>query len=181
MERNILNVGYWIARNADSRADVRAAVMLVMRRQRQLLAEVNVPIYDRLDRRVRYLLPRQWFERSFLETRQHLAIFHTHSFCDPFAVRHETGNHWHWMPTGTGKQGRLIAIEPLCDRSKLEAQRHLRPDHHKAVTCGKIIEPIAQRGDWWRPVAAGSEPGRSGFAEEFVIRHGKILSWQQHR
>jgi hypothetical protein len=52
------------------------------------------------------------------------------------------------------KQGRLLAIEALRDRGKLEPKRDVRPDDGEPVMCGKMIEPFAQRRDRPREIAA---------------------------
>ena len=85
------------------------------------------------------------------------------------------------VPAGTRKQRRLVSVEALDDGRQLEAQRRIRPDHRQPVVRRQMIEPVAQRGDRLRLVAAGDRR-RCGirFAAQVDFGHGIILS-RQHR
>ena len=150
--------------------DVGAAVVLVVRRQRQLAAEIDLAMHDLLRRRVRDFLPGQRIERGVLEARQHLARLDAHRVGDPLPVGDEPGDHRHRVSVRTRKQRRLHAVEPLGDGGKLELQRDVRPDHGEPVARRQMIEPVAQGRDRARRVA---QPG--GAVDRSWFRAGKRL------
>ena len=71
VERHILHTSHWIACDTQSCGDISAVVMLIMCRQRQLLAEVDLAMHDLLHRRGLNLHPWQRIKHRVLETRQY--------------------------------------------------------------------------------------------------------------
>ena len=64
---------FGIARDQQAGRDVGAAVVLVVRRHRQQLRQIDLAMHHLLRRRGRDLAPRQRIERGVLEARQHVA------------------------------------------------------------------------------------------------------------
>ena len=86
MDGDVLLAGLRIARDHEARADVGAAIVLVMRRHRQLLEQIDLPVHHLLHRCVADLLPGQRTGRGLLEPGEQFVRLDRHRLGHPAAV-----------------------------------------------------------------------------------------------
>ncbi len=86
VDGDVLLAGLRIARDQQARADVRAAVVLVVRRHRQLLEQIDLPMDHLMHGRFADLAPRQRIGRSVLEPGEQILRLDAHRLGHPAAV-----------------------------------------------------------------------------------------------
>ena len=86
VDRDVLLPGPRIARDQQARGDVRPAVVLVVRRHRQLLEQVDFAMHHLLHGRVADLAPRQRIGRGVLEPGEQVSRLDAHRLGHPAAV-----------------------------------------------------------------------------------------------
>ncbi len=173
MDRDVLHAGLRIARDHQAGGDVGAAVVLVVGRQRQQRAEIDVAMHDLLHRRRRHLLPRQRIERAASWKRASTSPGST-----PIAsaiqarLRDEAGDDRHLVAVRARETS--VARAPssrLAIAASSKRSADLVADHREPVARRQMIEPVAQGPDRRRRIAPEGF-GRRNFHSRLNLGHG---------
>jgi hypothetical protein len=148
VDRHVLHARARIARDDQTRGNVRTVVVFTVRGNGQQRMQVDpVGMYDLLASGLTAgnFAPRQRVVSGIAETFQQVFLGHAHGFRDPCAPGHKAADHRHVVSAGSEEYCRLLAVEPLRHGRELVFQRDRLGDGRHASRSREVGEPATQR------------------------------------